>query len=185
MNTRSLLAALLCALAVFAAALPAYAGDDGDLPPLTPKGQYLVITRDDATSSSKCIGNPITPLCAVETFIACVFRNSDLCAIAFGLDHNPGIVASNDPGEFYRVVRREVLDDRHFPWYPKPDPWRPGQRIVQVGDVRIDVDLVTCGREAVLASCLKIGHMRVTCVVRRQGNRWAVIDTGTPGETRH
>jgi hypothetical protein len=43
-----------------AAAFPALAGDV-PLPPLTPKREYLVMTQEDATSTSNCIGNPVTP----------------------------------------------------------------------------------------------------------------------------
>jgi hypothetical protein len=43
---------------------------DPDLPAIDPPGKGRVMTHDDLTSTSNCIGNPITPLCAVETVIA-------------------------------------------------------------------------------------------------------------------
>lgn len=38
------------------------------------------ITRDTRTTTSKCVGNPVTPLCAIETYIACFVRRKEtLC----------------------------------------------------------------------------------------------------------
>lgn len=37
--------------------------------------EWATLTFDPATSSSRCIGNPMTPLCAVETHKACFLWN--------------------------------------------------------------------------------------------------------------
>jgi len=53
---------------------------EGLLPAPDAEGTYRVITRDPATTTSDCIGRPVTPLCAVETFIACRTREDfELC----------------------------------------------------------------------------------------------------------
>lgn len=79
-------ARLLVAVCFLAAALPAYAGEDVPLPPLTPKGKQLFMTRESSTSSSECVGSPVTPMCAVETLLACFVRGDDsLCQTAMGV----------------------------------------------------------------------------------------------------
>ncbi len=61
-------------LLLLVAAFPAFAGDRATL------------TFDPATSSSKCIGNPLTPLCAVETYEACYYWvDKKVCAVT-GVD---------------------------------------------------------------------------------------------------
>jgi hypothetical protein len=66
---------------VLAAALsmPAQAADP-DVPKRDPKGFYRYLTQEADSTTSTCIGNPVTPLCAVETVLACFVRSdSDLC----------------------------------------------------------------------------------------------------------
>ena len=59
----------------------AFAGKPGaDLPKPDPKGYWRVMTQDDATTTSKCLGSRETPLCAVENFRACNLRKvAELC----------------------------------------------------------------------------------------------------------
>jgi len=53
---------------------------DPDVPRRDPKGFYRYLTQEADSTTSTCIGNPITPLCAVETVLACfVRRDSNLC----------------------------------------------------------------------------------------------------------
>ncbi len=178
-------ARLLIAALIAAAAIPARA-DDVPLPDLTPKGEYRVMTQDDATSTSKCIGDPKTPLCAVETRIACFMRDNDeLCRIAMDLDRNPGFGGFRTAGTVYRVIRREVLTDHRFPWRPAHDlPWRPGDNNLVVGDIRIDTVEISCYKEVSPAACEHSGPT-ITYIVRRQGDRWAVIDWGRAYDPRH
>jgi hypothetical protein len=171
------------------AAIPALAGDDIPLPPLTPKGQYLVMTHDDATSSSKCIGSPITPLCTAETALAFYTRGRlQYLKIATGIEHawlyNVG--DSLDNAIRYRVIRREILTDRSFPWTPKRDP-DYAQRRMQAGDMRIDIIEEHCDEQTLPASCgYKYDHWSEprAYIVRRQGDRWILIDWGYPYDLR-
>lgn len=51
-----------------------------DLPKADLKGHWRVITHDEKTTSSKCIGSGASPICAVETFLACKYRDDhNLC----------------------------------------------------------------------------------------------------------
>jgi hypothetical protein len=180
MTARLIFAVLL------AAALPALA-DDVPLPELTPKGQYLVMTEDDTTSTSKCIGDPKTPLCAVETLLACYQRNEpDLCEIATDTKLDPEYSrarfenAKSEPPLLYRVVRREIMTDRRFPWRPRYLDDRPNEIGMRAGDMRIDILDVTPGRESDPGYTDISPH--VAYIVRRYDGRWAVVDWNPPYE---
>jgi hypothetical protein len=177
---------ILLTARLIAASLPALAADDDvPLPPITPVDGYFVMNRDDATSSSKCIGDPKTPLCAVETAMACEIRgNDDLCRIGMGLE-KPGLTFLRLPPEIYWVVRREVLMEQTIPWRSHELDWRPGEASVQAGDIRIDVVEKVCSKgEFSHTACETDPDVPAisTYIVRRRGDRWAVIDWRPPYE---
>lgn len=68
-------------LLMIALAGPALAqASDSIAPPPDPPGVWRKLTHDPATTTSTCIGNPVTPLCAAETFWACFLRlQPELC----------------------------------------------------------------------------------------------------------
>jgi len=180
-------AAVLATAFLFAAALPARAGDarpDVPLPPITPVDGYFVMTQDDATTSSNCIGNPVTPMCAVETVMACHVRgNDDLCRIGQGLERNSDIIIGPLPPEIYWVVRREVLTEQTLPWPPYEMEDRPGEPSVKAGDIRIDVVDKSCRKGKISHSACETEYdipPIVAYIVRRQGSRWAVVDWRPP-----
>jgi hypothetical protein len=178
---------LLVIAFLLAAALPAHAEDDVPLPPITLKGEFLVMTQDDATSSSKCIGNPVTPMCAVETFMAAGVRgNLDLKRIALGIEGGPWFDNQGPtPPIIYRIRRREVLTDKTFPWPPKSDAdWRWGGLTMRAGDIRIDVVDVRCYSEISLVACEKYWGSPIAYIVRHQGNRWIVVTWREPYDLR-
>ncbi|MBF0167290.1 MAG: hypothetical protein HQL45_06625 [Alphaproteobacteria bacterium] len=100
-----------------AAAWPALAGEKFD-----PK-EVRVITPTTATS--KCIGDPKTPICAVETFLACIERRDlQLCNIVGVNDiHLP-----DQPGSVrYRILKSRILADKDIPKRLKNVSWlKPG-----------------------------------------------------------
>jgi hypothetical protein len=176
---------LLVAAFLSAAALPALA-DDVPLPELTPKGHYLVMTWDNATSSSNCIGDPKTPMCAVETVLACFVRGDhSLCQIGMGLDRDPGL-GGEGPGDkmIYKIIRSGFLSGEQYPWRPGRDlSWRPGGIDMQAGDVRIDVVDRDCPGEVSEKACSP-ALFEIAYILRRQEGRWAVITWRPPYETR-
>lgn len=93
---------LLLAGTGFAGAQPA----DPDLPPPDPPGVWRKITHDDATSDSKCIGHPVTPLCALETYLACVQRSrNDYCdMVEAGVRFDPKVRQPPANWQEYRIV---------------------------------------------------------------------------------
>jgi hypothetical protein len=163
--------------------------EDSPVPPVTPMGQYFALTYDNATSSSKCIGDPKTPLCAVETIMACRMRAEiDLCRIAMDLKSSEQInpVVQRWPARIYRVSRAEVLTDRTFPWRPSRRlKWRPGEISMKAGDIRIDIVEHWCHDEMTRAACDPASTGTKTYIVRQIGDRWAVIEVGNPNDPRN
>jgi hypothetical protein len=172
---------------LLAAAIPVRA-DDAPLPPLTPKGEYLVLTANKETTTSHCIGDPKTPMCAVETLLACFVRNkNDLCQTAMGVPWDRVPDFNRDlpwPPIVYRVVRREVLTDKHFPWRVKRDlEWRPGEPSVKAGDVRIDIVVRECDTKVLPEPC-DPAEGASAYIVRQQNYNWAVVNWG-PADDSH
>ena len=143
-----------------------------DLPPIDLPGVWHEVTQDDSTSDSKCIGKPVTPLCAVETIFACFLRGQDeLCRIAMSLDHLPGLGPGRPyPGgwERYRVAAVKRVD-------PKK------QRLVvatptKAGDVILNVQHLRCQ----FSQCQTRVGPPTTYLVRPKGDGWVVLDWETP-----
>jgi hypothetical protein len=182
MTARFAVAALLLAAAAAESAL----ADGVSLPPLTSKKHHFVMTHNDATTTSKCVGDTQAPMCAIETLLACFVRsNLDLCAISLGMpqDRLPDFGPhSGWPAQIYWVVRSEVLTDKHFPWRPKRDvPWRPTELDMRAGDVRIDLVRRECEPTVSPSTCHppRYGPTGPTAyIVRQQAGRWVVIIWG-------
>lgn len=169
----------LIAALFFLATLPALA-DDAPLPPLTPKAKPLVMAADDAMTTSQCVGKPETPLCAVETMLACWERGDHhLCRIGLNLDHEPrygGGAPHPEDIYLYRVVKREILTKKTLPWKPDEVLERPGIVSPQEGDMRIDVWLVRCTKEISPEACDHYKYAATSAfIVRHEGDRWSVL----------
>ena len=152
----------------------ALAAEPSDLPPIDPPNHWHVLTQDDASSDSKCIGNPVTPLCAVETSLACFIRHDDeLCRVGTGSMELPGLSGGvRQPVHTirYRIVsslivtennRQKVAIDRMQP---------------DIGDVALQLKDVDCysGR------CQEpVGPPR-TYLVRRGATGWYAADWAAP-----
>ena len=114
--------------------LAAAQANDPILPPPDPPGMWRKLTHDDATTTSRCIGNPVTPLCAVETFIACfLHRRPDLCdLVQAGVQPLASVPKAPHKWEEYRVLYAR----RPSPLDPV-DPATEGDMNPQAGDVVI------------------------------------------------
>jgi len=91
------------------------------------------ITKEYATS--RCIGNPRTPICAVETYLACVVRlDHDLCdKIGY---HGVYLGNSAQPMS-YRILSYRVIRSADIPADLEGDnQWRPGYVEITVLDLR-------------------------------------------------
>lgn len=172
-----MVAAILAAvLAVLALAAPAAAqrAADPDLPRADPRGYWRQVTLDPETTTSKCIGNLSTPLCAVETMVACRERHDwDMCAAASSSGWRPvveGPVSRFFSRSRYRIawtgrVTRRTLDD--IPWYHSS---------AQPGDLRIEVLLIPCtvhpGHDE---NCGPAIWGPIIHIVRRVDGNWRVV----------
>jgi hypothetical protein len=168
---------------------------DPDLPAIDPPGKGRVMTHDDITSTSNCIGFPITPLCAIETLIACFERtDSELCRIALGLDKRP-FFGDREPELLpYHYTRYRVLSAERFGEHDLPPPhhmvfpeqarslwYTEDRRRYRPGDVRIVVLEQTCWRNP--ARCDSVWtDDRYTYHLRRMGDNWAVMISTTPDQ---
>ena len=91
------------------------------------KPEFWRITQTDATST--CIGDPKTPLCAVETLIACgARRDLRLCRIA-GVDKD--VITSYAYTLEYDLKRMHVLRPEDIPPHLKGVRWfQPGMVVI-------------------------------------------------------
>ena len=169
---------LTITLVLTSAMIPrAATGDDvataRDLPPLTPKAHPRILTMLDETSTSDCIGRPVTPLCAVETKMACFLRgNNNLCEVASGENFNLSNNMMAREHLWYRVTKTAIVDDRHFPWRPIDHIYEPSRIIpsVKVGDVRIETRYGLC-YDAPSLVCDKYGSV-IIYIIRKVDGFW-------------
>ena len=76
-------------------------------------GEVRTITQADATSG--CIGNPITPECALEAFLACGVRHElDLCATV-GIRYPDYVYSWGPVFVDYWFIESRVLGENHIP----------------------------------------------------------------------
>lgn len=130
MNVKWILPIPLCAAVLYLSACSTSAPNQADpLADVPAPSEVRFISADDATS--KCIGNPNTPLCAVETILAC-FARADL-----HLCKRMGItdvhLEPQDQTSKYTVIAAHVLTEedmkrediaKEFP--TAPEWWKPG-----------------------------------------------------------
>ncbi|MEO5372727.1 MAG: hypothetical protein H7840_00450 [Alphaproteobacteria bacterium] len=171
------LAAMLAPLVGYCAQALAADVSTKNLPKIDKPGHWRKMGHDDATTTSKCVGNPVTPLCAVETVRACFVRVEDLlCGIAMGLDGPAGMVSRKKSVGItlrYRITGARILRDRDIPPNKRDGKWS-----WKAGDVQIDMKATKCydGR------CQKEIRQATSTTydVRKYGNRWVVIEWDTP-----
>jgi hypothetical protein len=112
------------------------------------EARLRTMTIDPPTATSPCIGNPVTPLCAVETFVACYFWDDmRLCrAIGFTPTLRTGASGYISLQTFrYRAIGEATLKEENIPDWArksdlKPSPWRSG-------DLALDVYWEACEPE--------------------------------------
>lgn len=132
-------------------------------------GHWRKLTRTAGTSD--CIGDPRSPICAVETFIACSARNEPrLCRIASGPKRRPPPGGSFIPNAtLYRFLEVKRLERPDF-----PAEWSDDGKGARPGDVKIAAWLRECWGE-----CDRTG-IRENYWVRQDGERWWLAWCGEP-----
>ena len=148
----------------------------------TPETPLNIITFDSAAST--CIGKPVTPLCAVETLLACFVRGGySLCRSAFWSKAKAEwFAAKRHPNDIikYRVRSTERLTRQTIPvpgWNPE------GIYAEKPGDVIVILEIFDCGAVTPMCEAPEFGPPRMTYyVARRSGKHWWVIEQNTPRE---
>lgn len=100
--------------------------------------EVRILDFANSGSTSTCIGNPVTPLCAVETFMACGIRSEwPLCA---RVGNEPGELRTRIKAGYAKLwyYRYKVLGERIIRAEDIPD-WarRPGLKAWKPGDVAV------------------------------------------------
>ncbi|MBF0325053.1 MAG: hypothetical protein HQL42_08260 [Alphaproteobacteria bacterium] len=153
--------ALIVGILVFAWGGEARADD-------TLKGFKGVRSITRTHSDSRCIGDPRTPLCAVETFMACWARQApDLCKMVWDFSDVSG---SEGVRYQYKFRSAKTLTSEDY---------GPGGRndISQPGDVEIVLDMIVC----VKSNCPFPYFDGEIWVLRHDGKNWRVVYTFDEG----
>lgn len=130
-----------------------------------------VITMADATTTSRCIGEVSTPVCVVETSLACYARDDKrLCARADPdtwksiSQNSPSHPGAHPVTTRYSILRAVRLDARTGSNVRSPHPaisfpWRPGDVLVEVEWSSDELPM----------------PRREQHVVRHTGGRWVMV----------
>jgi hypothetical protein len=187
---RMVLMVVLVMLALVVPGGPARAGTPDPCADID--GRWRTTGHDQAHTTSRCIGNPITPQCAIETLDA-VFLRGDVGLLASVAA--PGFARFDDDWAdmnakdfskskyFYRIVLCRVLtaDDRPLTGWGRVRPgvspnrdyaWYPG-------DVLLEDEFELCDIKQSRASCFKKSpdHGSFIRILRRlDTGHWRLVD---------
>lgn len=148
--------AVLLSLAVI---FPAF----GQLPAVDPANQYRLIGPADR-SDSRCIGRPDTPLCAVETLLACFARrDADLCRVVWS------------GGEGASGMLARLASSRYWWSYRIAGAEQPA-----AGEAVIAVAGRMCGLQIAEPDCATTPAPPTSYRLRQVDGRWQVVDWQSP-----
>lgn len=139
-----------------------------------PPGVWRKLTWDDATTTSKCIGKPVTPICAVETMLACYMQSREnLCHLAiFGQEDRQFIYSEASPALYtaYRISAVKKVRAGNLV--------RLLDEVAQPGDVLVDLRDKAC--EVKSHRCENDIGPPTTHLLRKVGEEWRIITWDTP-----
>lgn len=140
------------------------AAQESDIGTADPVGHWRKLTRSAGTSDY--IGDPLTPICAVETFIACYARDEPkLCRVASGPKRRPPPSGSFTPNStLYRLLEVKRLERSDF-----PADWSDDGKRAHPGDVKIVAWTRECWND-----CDRVG-VRENYWVRQDGDHWWIV----------
>lgn len=118
-------------VSLFLYAPMAWAGQAVDERPTTPDYSKLYyMGYNNATSSSPCIGNPVTPECAVETYEACINRwDQKLCDMMGYTLPEPKASYDKRVSQIYKFVSKRILTKDDIPEHYR-DTWQEGNTVI-------------------------------------------------------
>ncbi|ARJ64898.1 hypothetical protein WV31_04015 [Magnetospirillum sp. ME-1] len=144
-----------------------------DLPPIDPPGVWHTLTQDDATTDSKCIGKPVTPLCAVETIQACFTRNDErLCQIGKGPAYRPLDLGTGRLTHYirYRVAGTAIITKANRNAYIVE------RMVPRIGDIVLELNDLHCRN----STCGPEGGPPTSYILRRWEHGWYAAEWSTP-----
>ncbi|PJI38104.1 hypothetical protein [Ferrovibrio sp.] len=149
-------AAVLLSLAVFSSAW-------AQLPAVDPVNKYRLIGPADR-SDSRCIGQATTPLCAVETLLACFARrDADLChAVWSGGEGVSGFLAKLQSSRYWWSYRIAAAEQSN------------------AGEAVIAVAGRMCGLQSAEPDCFTTPAPPTSYRLRQVDGRWQVVDWQSP-----
>jgi hypothetical protein len=152
----------------------AFAADrkkDPDLPTPDKPGTWRWMTQDPKTTTSRRVGETKTPLCTIETFLACRIRaNDELCRIAGSETGYGNHSLHRDEYTRYRVAEVTRWDERNL-----------GRRPWKVGDLWIDVLEWDCNPRSDMAQdqlhCRRFDRRQppIGYVLHKTGDQWRIV----------
>ncbi|MGY0743739.1 hypothetical protein ACW7AA_01685 [Azospirillum argentinense] len=160
-------------------ALPA-TGKDPDLPPVDPPSRWHRMGPTDAESSSRCIGQLISPICTLETLLACFDHGINaLCTLATGRKIRAEYMDGRGKGTtLYRVVAARRLTPRDIPRRCLNDDLEP---TCKAGDVQITLSKRSCWSYGCPPPDKDPVKMGTTYNLRKDGDgRWIVYEWYSP-----
>ena len=159
-------------------------------------GEVRLMTLDNETSTSDCIGDPKTPLCAVETRDACTLRNiKHLCDMIETKLPTLGKLTPTEKESYvgisafsYEIISQRKLSNSEIAQLTAKygdGPWRVGDvAVTQLWTVcRPEDQCITDSRndparafgEGCPARICRRGPAPETTIVRRKGDRWVIV----------
>jgi hypothetical protein len=155
-----------------------------------------LLTLDNETSTSDCIGEPRTPLCAVETRMACSYHGRKDYCVAVEVDnaHVAGLNPANPysyagvADRWYEVLKQEVIDETNVRFLER------GLKLpfLFLGDVAVWLQWTSCwpedeclegtqarskrgyGKGCPKTRCIRSLYPDVS-IVRKKDNRWIIV----------
>jgi hypothetical protein len=162
--------ALLALLILTNLAFAAEQKKDTELPSPDRPGTWRRMTQDPETTTSRCVGETRTPLCTIETFLAChIQADWELCRIA-GRPVNRYFPVDAGKYKRYRVIKVTRFDEHSL-----------GKRHFAVGDLWIDVLEWDCNPHSDMAqdvlACRKFDRRRppIGYVLHKTGDQWRIV----------
>jgi len=164
------MAVLVAALFAPGTSLAGGAAHIGKAPP------WRTLTDRDETTTSKCIGKPVTPICAVETARACFDRSRlELCRMAFLNGESETFHLGPPYPEYkteYIIIRYQTI--RQVPPPPPNLASGGGKFKEKPGDARVDFTARSCS--ITRDTCAGEPTESFGAITRHVGDRWFVID---------
>ena len=137
-----------------------------------PEGVWRTITQTESTSD--CIGEPVTPMCAVDTRWACYqWNRQDLCEISVKDFYAGGRFQGGPPPSYtrYRVVGVRIVAKAERIVRPRH------VLNVEAGDVHIDLIDGICWP---VNDYCSTSEVPTTYTLRKFGDRWKILVSYTP-----